>query len=120
MGQDGGALNEREVARLLKRIDRMIPLEESEQRLMTSSKRVVYSRLVIAVLWVAVFSSLWTLAYYSMLSANSESLAYIIPRLSVSVGLIAVVVFMRMTDRLKLSWAMVIAVLIMVISRTIA
>ena len=120
MGDDGGALNEREVTRLLKRIDRMVPLEESETRLMTSSKRVTYSRVVIAFLWVAVFSSLWALAYYSMLSANSDSLAYIVPRLSVSVGLMAFVVFMRMTDRMKLSWAIVAAVVILVISRAIA
>lgn len=116
-GKDVGVLGEREVARLLKRIDGMIPVEESERLLLKSSKRAAYGRFAVAITWVVVFGSMWALAYYSILSGHSESLSYILPRLSVSAGLVAAVIFMRFTDRLKLRWAMVAAVGIMIVSR---
>ena len=112
-------LNEREIARLLKRVDRMVPLEESEQRLLKSSKRAAYGRAAVALLWIAVFSSLWAFLYYNMLAASSDSMSYILPRLSLSVGLWVSILYLRNTDRLKLRWAVVGGIMVFVISRAI-
>lgn len=117
--RETGVLNERETARLLKRIDRMVPVEEAEKRLLVSSKRVAYARVSIAVLWIIVFGSMWAVGYYSILSEHSESLGYILPRLALSTGMIGAVVYLRLTDRLKLRWALVAAVIILAISRAI-
>ena len=112
------SLGERELQSLLKRIDKMVPVEESEQRLTASSRRTAYGRLIVAIAWVVAFSTLWAILYYNTLIENSDSFAYVFPRLSISVGLIASVVLLRMTDRLALKWALIAAVAIMVISRS--
>jgi len=119
MGQRDFTLDERAVARLLKRIDGMVPAEQAEHKLISSSRRIAYGRVAIAVLWVAVFSSLWAALYYGMLSEQSSSLDYILPRLSLSVGLMGVVLYLRMTERMKLTWAMAAAAVIFVISRAV-
>lgn len=117
--QGGRALSEREIEHLLKRIDSLVPLEESNMRMLASSKRAAYSRYTIAVVWVTGFCALWTLAYYSMLAEESSSLDYILPRLSISVGFMGTIIFLRMTERLKVQWAIVAGVALFVISRAI-
>ena len=119
MANASNAISEREISRLLKRIDRLVPLEESETRLLERSKRVTYSRAAMAIIWIVAFTSMWAVLYYSMLSAQSDSMSYIVPRLSLSVGLMAAILFLRITDRLKMRWALVAAVMIFLISRSI-
>lgn len=119
MGQRDFTLDERAVARLLKRIDGMVPAEQAEHKLISSSRRIAYGRVAIAILWVMAFSSLWAALYYNMLSEQSDSLEYILPRLSLSVGLMGTVVYMRLTERMKLSYALAAGVAIYVISRAI-
>jgi hypothetical protein len=101
-GQMPRKLNDREMSLTLKRIDGFVPLEQSEQVFMKHARRQLLSRAYVGLSWLGIAAVVFTFTYLGILLKRSSDMSYVVPRLSASLGLILVLIWLAATERI--SW----------------
>jgi hypothetical protein len=101
-GQMPKKLNDRELVITLKRIDGFVPLEQSEHAFMKRASRQLLSRAYVGLSWLGIVTVIFTFTYLGILLKRSHDLSYVAPRISASLGLILVLLWLVATERI--SW----------------
>ena len=99
-GQIPRTLNDHELARTMKRIDGFVPLERSELAHLKRARRQVLSRAYVSFSYLGIVAVVFSLTYLHILLGISGDLFYVVPRMSASIGVILVLMWLAATERI--------------------
>jgi len=99
-GQIPRVLNDHELARTMRRIDGFVPLERSEMAHLKRARRQVLSRVYVSISYLGIMTVIFSLTYLHILLGISGDLSYVLPRISASIGVILVLMWLVVTERI--------------------